>query len=82
MFCQILDKGFIRPYINLSLGRRGAAGGEVCTLKRCLESLVSIGLTDFCVKDSSLEGKETGFGLTRIDVTRCATYRFPDLGSN
>ena len=56
MFCQILDKGFISPYIHLSFSRRGAAGGEVCTLKRCLESLVSIGLTDFCVKDSSWEG--------------------------
>mgnify|MGYP001792905325 FL=1 len=52
MSCQILDKWFI----NLSLRRRGAAGGEVCSLKRSLESLNDIALTDFCLMDSSGEG--------------------------
>ena len=63
--CPIWDKSLSRRWINLSLVRRGAAGGEVYRRKRSLESFNGRALTDFCLMDSSREGFRGGRHLEK-----------------
>ncbi|MGD1943137.1 MAG: hypothetical protein ACFB0G_17720, partial [Leptolyngbyaceae cyanobacterium] len=58
------DKSLSRRWINLSLVRRGAAGGEVYRRKRSLESFNGRALTDFCLMDSLSKGAKYFLGVS------------------